>query len=420
MGDAGAYLGLINGSSGKADDHGEIVVGIEFDTRMDVEFSDVNGNHVGVDLNSLVSTQVGDLDDIDVDLKSGTLVNAWIEYDGTNRVLQVFVSYSTVRPGSPVLSFPIDLGRFINDYMFVGFSGSTQGSTEVHSIEWWSFASSGGGGSRPSQVLPPANSPNSLSGSLGPTISTAQTPNMGGNIVGSRIPTHSSCENNGLCRRGPGAVFGVATAGAFFLAAFAGLVMWSFTKRSKSVEKSDTLATDIVRSPREFTYRELSTATRGFDQCRIIGHGAFGTVYKGIVPDTGAIIAVKRCINGETNGGQGKAEFLSELSIIASLRHRNLVRLQGWCHEKGEILLVYDYMPNGSLDKALFETNMLLTPPLSWQHRKRILIGVASALAYLHRECERQVIHRDVKSSNIMLDVDFQARLGDFGLARQV
>ena len=104
------------------------------------------------------------------------------------------------------------------------------------------------------------------------------------------------------------------------------------------------------------------------------------------------------------------------MSIIGNLRHRNLVRLQGWCHEKGEILLVYDLMPNGSLDKALFEART----PLPWPHRRKILFGVASALAYLHQECENQVIHRDVKTSNIMLDEGFNARLGDFGLARQI
>lgn len=121
---------------------------------------------------------------------------------------------------------------------------------------------------------------------------------------------------------------------------------------------------------------------------------------------------MKRC----SHSSQGKNEFLSELSIIGTLRHRNLVRLQGWCHEKGEILLVYDLMPNGSLDKALFESRM----PLPWPYRHKILLGVASALAYLHQECENQVIHRDVKTSNIMLDEGFNARLGDFGLARQI
>ncbi|CAI0437739.1 unnamed protein product [Linum tenue] len=187
----------------------------------------------------------------------------------------------------------------------------------------------------------------------------------------------------------------------------------SFSKRVKKVKKkSESFASEVIKMPKEFTYKELRLATNSFNSNRIIGHGAFGTVYKGIVTETGDIVAVKRC----SHNSQGKTEFLSELSIIGTLRHRNLVRLIGWCHEKGEILLVYDLMPNGSLDKALFESRMILP----WSHRRKILHGVASALAYLHQECENQVIHRDVKSSNIMLDEGFNARLGDFGLAKQV
>lgn len=202
------------------------------------------------------------------------------------------------------------------------------------------------------------------------------------------------------------------TAGAFFLALCAIFLVWVYSKKFKHVQKTESFASDIIKMPKEFSYKELRVATKSFDATRVIGHGAFGTVYKGIMAETGDVVAVKRC----SHSGQGKAEFLSELSIIGTLRHRNLVRLQGWCHEKGEILLVYDLMPNGSLDKALFESRMILP----WGYRKKILMGVASALAYLHQECENQVIHRDVKTSNIMLDEGFNARLGDFGLARQI
>lgn len=194
------------------------------------------------------------------------------------------------------------------------------------------------------------------------------------------------------------------------------------TKRGHDTNSSLASAAAMARSPREFTYKELSAATRGFDASRVIGHGAFGVVYKGIVPDTGAMVAVKRCTATATtasaNNAEARSEFLSELSIIAGLRHRNLLRLQGWCHhdERGEILLVYDYMRNGSLDRALFDD---ASPVLPWRHRREILSGVASALAYLHHECDRRVIHRDVKSSNVMLDEHYRARLGDFGLARQ-
>ncbi|WOL14835.1 L-type lectin-domain containing receptor kinase VIII.1-like [Canna indica] len=427
IGDAGGFLGLVNASApaGPAS-----IVAVEFDTRMDVEFEDINENHVGVDLGSLVSARAADLDSADIDLKSGDLINAWVVYGGASdgAMLEVFVSYSAVRPAVPVLSFSVDLGRYVDEFAYVGFSASTQGSTEIHSIEWWSFSSPSTDAAPPSNSLPlppPATptfpssvpSPPSLAPSASVSV-TAVSPSSG--TV--RPQSTSSCQNNGLCRQGPAAVAGVATAGAFVVvAAVAGVGFWVFTRRTKSPRRWDNLpaTSEIVNSPREFSYRELVIATRSFDQDRIIGHGAFGTVYKGIIPETGAMVAVKRCIQNGCNssGQQARAEFLSELSIIAGLRHRNLVRLQGWCHEKGEILLVYDYMIHGSLDKALFDPKVA---PLGWRHRKKILSGVASALTYLHRECDRQVIHRDVKSSNVMLDEDYHARLGDFGLARQV
>ncbi|KAJ6913726.1 L-type lectin-domain containing receptor kinase VIII.1-like [Populus alba x Populus x berolinensis] len=259
--------------------------------------------------------------------------------------------------------------------MYVGFSGSTQGSTEIHSIEWWSFSSS-----------------------------------FQSKSVSGKSDKSNSCHNQ-LCKQGAGAVAGVVTASAFFVI-FAGVLIWVFSKRFKHVKKPVSFASEVIKMPKEFSYRELKSATKCFNSNRIIGHGAFGTVYKGILLETGEIVAVKRC----SHSSQGKNEFLSELSIIGTLRHRNLVRLQGWCHEKGEILLVYDLMPNGSLDKALFEART----PLPWSHRRKVLLGVASALAYLHQECENQVIHRDIKTSNIMLDEGFNARLGDFGLARQI
>ncbi|CAN1767410.1 L-type lectin-domain containing receptor kinase VIII.1 [Linum perenne] len=108
---------------------------------MDVEFKDINGNHVGLDLNSLVSSQVGDLEAVDIDLKSDNLVNAWIDYDGLGRVLKVSVSYSSQKPKVPILSVSLDLDPYVNDFMYVEFFGSTQGSTEIPSVDWWSFRS---------------------------------------------------------------------------------------------------------------------------------------------------------------------------------------------------------------------------------------------------------------------------------------
>ncbi|KAI5434631.1 L-type lectin-domain containing receptor kinase VIII.1, partial [Lathyrus oleraceus] len=400
LGDAGGYLGLA----------ADGFVAVEFDTLMDVEFKDINGNHVGVDLNSVVSNKVGDLDSIGIDLKSGDTVNAWIDYDGSTNEFNVWVSYSNLKPKDPILSMNLDMGQYLSDFMYVGFSGSTQGSTEIHRVEWWSFSSSFVSSGDPSSLPPPP-----AVSLMNTTASSARSPppSMAPSMNHSNEERKESKKNchNGLCKQGLGAVAGVVTAGAFVLALFAGSMIWFYSKKVKRVSRFDSLGSEIIKMPKQFSYKELKTATKCFNANRIIGHGAFGTVYKGILTENGDIIAVKRC----SHSSQGKNEFLSELSIIGSLRHRNLVRLQGWCHEKGEILLVYDLMPNGSLDKALFEART----PLPWPHRRKILLGVASALAYLHQECENQVIHRDIKTSNIMLDEGFNARLGDFGLARQ-
>lgn len=410
VGDAGGYLGIMDRMGGPNG-----VVAVEFDTLMDVEFKDVNGNHVGLDLNSMISTQVGDLESIGVDLKSGTVVNSWVEYSASTQVFSISVSYSDLKPKEPLLSFNLDLDQYVNDFMFVGFTGSTQGSTEIHIIEWWSFSSSFDTNSKTGPIsasspppptitlmIPTADSVNPPPPSLPPSESNS--------TVSHNSDKSSKCHNQ-LCKQGAGAVVGVVTAGAFVLALFAIVLVWVYSKKIKHVKKSETLASDYIRTPKEFKYKQLKLATKMFDSVRIIGHGAFGTVYKGILPETGEIVAVKRC----NHGGQGKAEFFSELSFFGTLRHRNLVKLQGWCHEKGEIVLVYEFMPNGSLDKALIESKMTL----QWAHRRKILVGVASALAYLHQECETQVIHRDVKTSNVMLDEGFNAKLGDFGLARQ-
>lgn len=428
-GAAGAYIGV---------DPAADAVAVEFDTLMDPQFGDINGNHVGLDLGSMVSAAAADLADAGVELTSGATVNAWVEYHREGR-MEVFVSYAARRPPAPVISAPVDLAK-VGAAAFVGFAASTQGSTEAHAIQWWSFATAPSAAPPPTQppvpaLLPPPPPPPAsvipvLPSPLLPPTTTASAPRSSIAAAGAPAAARSAPP-----RTRQAAVAGAATAGAVVAASFAGLALWALVRRrgtarrksaptaALSKSSSSSLAA-LARSPREFSYKELSAATRGFDASRVIGTGAFGTVYKGIVPDTGAMVAVKRCTNAHASSDQARSEFLSELSIIAGLRHRNLLRLQGWCYDDkagGEVLLVYDYMRNGSLDRALFNSDAAGTsvPPLPWAHRLEILAGVASALAYLHHECERRVIHRDVKSSNVMLDEAYRARLGDFGLARQ-
>ncbi|CAM0948990.1 unnamed protein product [Alopecurus aequalis] len=175
----------------------------------------------------------------------------------------------------------------------------------------------------------------------------------------------------------------------------------------------DELEQEIA--PRRFTYSELAAATDGFSSENKLGEGGFGSVYRGFFRDTNLHIAVKKV---SKNSRQGWKEFVSEVRIISRLRHRNLVRLVGWFYggDGDNLLLVYELMSNGSLDTHLYKPDHLLP----WTVRYEVALGLGSALMYLHQETEQCVVHRDVKPSNIMLDVSFNAKLGDFGLARFV
>uniref|UniRef100_A0A2C9V2V0 non-specific serine/threonine protein kinase n=1 Tax=Manihot esculenta TaxID=3983 RepID=A0A2C9V2V0_MANES len=164
--------------------------------------------------------------------------------------------------------------------------------------------------------------------------------------------------------------------------------------------------------PHRFSYQELKKATRGFRDKELLGFGGFGKVYKGTLPNSNTQVAVKR-ISRESK--QGVREFTSEIASIGRLRHRNLVQLLGWCRRRGDLLLVYDFMPNGSLDKYLFDNPKTI---LNWEQRFNIIKGVASGLLYLHEGWEQTVIHRDIKAGNVLLDSELNGRLGDFGLAK--
>ncbi|KAG5235360.1 lectin protein [Salix suchowensis] len=388
LGSPGGYLGLVNSSQLTRNRF----VAVEFDTRLDARFNDPNDHHVGLDIGSLNSIKTADPISQDIDLKSGDLITAWIDYENDLRVLNVYMSYSSLKPGQPLLNVDVDLSEYLKGDMYVGFSGSTEGSTELHLVANWSFRTSG---------FPPANpNPNPNPHNVSDSSVTVTTP---------VIPV-----SNAASKRHKSLVLGLGIAGpAFFCASLMAFGYISVRKWQK-IKRVKSLKAELVTGPKEFSYKELKLATRGFHSSRIIGRGAFGNVYKATFNFPGSIAAVKR----SKHSHEGKTEFLAELSIIACLRHKNLTPLLGWCVEKGEVLLVYEYMPHGSLDRILYEEGSELGIFLNWAHRQKIAVGLASSLTYLHHECEQRVIHRDIKTSNIMLDGNFNARLGDFGLAR--
>ncbi|KAJ1259011.1 hypothetical protein BS78_10G120600 [Paspalum vaginatum] len=381
LGATGGYLGVFNSSA--APKNGSAIVAVEFDTMANPEFADPSDNHVALDLGSPVSVAAADLAASGIDLRSGNLTTAWIDYRSADRRLEVFLSYAAAaKPKRPVLSVAVDLSAYLKEAMYVGFSASTEGSTQQHTIKEWTFRTFGFPSTANSSFESNATSNSSEQAE---PVSTAPRKRVG----------------LALGILGPVAL---AVAFAFFA--------WVSVKKVIELTSRNDAAfsPELLKGPRKFCYKELSVATRGFHASRVVGKGAFGTVYKAAMPGASTAYAVKR----STQAHQSRSEFVAELSVIACLRHKNLVQLEGWCDEKGELLLVYEYMPNGSLDKALYGEPCTL----SWPQRYTVAAGIASVLSYLHQECEQRVIHRDIKTSNILLDGNLSPRLGDFGLAR--
>ncbi|CAL1401994.1 unnamed protein product [Linum trigynum] len=380
------YLGLFNSTTiGLSSNH---LMAIELDTVMNPEFDDINNNHVGIDINNLTSIQSaaaayfnteGEANELE--LMSGKPMQVWVEYRARERQLNVTLAPVRTRrkPEKPLLSSTIDLSSILFDQMYIGFSASTGSVASHHYILGWSFNLSG-----PAQDL---------------DISS--------------LPSLPDDRDSG--RGGPNLKIVLPTIVGILLIPTVALTIYFTRKRYEELRED----WEEQYGPQRFTYRELHKATKGFKDSQVLGSGGFGKVYRGTLPASNVEVAVKKISH---NSSQGMKEFIAEIASMGRLRHRNLVQLLGYCRRKGELFLVYDYMPNGSLDQTLFssskDTDGATNSNLNWGQRYQIVKGVAAALVYLHEEWGQVVIHRDVKASNVLLDADLNGRLGDFGLAR--
>ncbi|KAL6347091.1 hypothetical protein AAG906_012342 [Vitis piasezkii] len=348
-------------------------VAVEFDTFCNKAKRDPVSDHVGIDINSTISVKTVNWSS---NIEEGKLNHVSIRYTSGSQNLSVVLitEFLDDKTTSQSLSYKVDLREYLPEFVTIGFSGATGNSFQIHNIYSWNFSS------------------------------TLQPPNPVEPGDGKKT----------------GFVVGLSV-GVVVVLCGLGLVWHHLRKKRNSGGEENGTDSDLVMDedfekgtgPRKFSFDELALATSNFAEEEKLGEGGFGGVYRGFLRELNSYVAVKRVSRGSK---QGMKEYASEVKIISRLRHRNLVRLMGWCHKKGELLLVYEFMPNGNLSSCLLEEKTLLT----WAMRYKIALGLASSLLYLHEEWEQCVVHRDIKSSNVMLDSDFNAKLGDFGLARLV
>ncbi|KAL2499068.1 Cysteine-rich receptor-like protein kinase 3 [Abeliophyllum distichum] len=208
------------------------------------------------------------------------------------------------------------------------------------------------------------------------------------------------------------AIIGGVVGGAGFVLIMAALFLrYHLSRESKVAARGNILGSTELQGPTTYNYKDLKSATSNFSEENKLGEGGFGDVYKATLKN-GNVIAVKKL---DISISRAKADFESEVRLISNVHHRNLVRLLGCCNKAGELILVYEFMPNGSLNNYLYGEKR---GTLNWKQRFNIIFGTARGLAYLHDQYHVCIIHRDIKPSNILLDDYFSPKIADFGLAR--
>jgi len=374
-------MGLFNlTNEGNPNNH---ALAVEFDiVRNEEEFNDINDNHVGVDINSLTSLTSheagywGGKNDNEfkvLKIKSGENYQVWIEF--MHSQLNVTMALAgQKRPHVPLISTNVNLSGVLMDETYVGFCASTGRLIDSGKILAWSFSNTNF--------------------------------SIGNALVTDNLP--SFFPRKGWFSGAKAIVVGAISVVCVLIISCS-CALFFILYRGNIVEE-EIEDWELEYWPHKISYQEIHEATGGFSEENVVAVGGNKSVYKGILQ--GVEVAVKRIPQER----EGMREFLAEVSSLGRLKHRNLVGFRGWCKkEKGNLILVYDFMNNGSLDKWIFECEE--GKMLTWEKRIQVLKNVATGILYLHEGWEVKVLHRDIKASNVLLDKYMNARLGDFGLA---
>lgn len=374
--------GPLIGTQDDACDDEYKAVAVILDARMNPELGHSKGKvHVGVNLGSMVSTIAVNALDFGVHLN----YRAWIVYDGTEKFINIFLGPDgIVLPTTSIYSGTLDLSPYLNEYMFVGFSASTGNNLfQVYSVCSWNFTS----------------------------VSRAFL----------RVPSTETCDskirvekegNGGDAHRKTPSIFLIFLA-VFVLVLVIMISLFLIGKRRKNSDETVVASELNVRSPmppnraRKFSLAEISSVTHGFGQSQVLGSDSRSVTYKGTFSN-GCIVAVKRysehLFSSRASDRQAMRKKVKEMGKIW---HPNLVSIRGWCFDRQETIIVYDFIPNGSLDKWLFGFGAL-----PWTRRFKVIKDVAEALSYVH---SKELAHKNVKTSSVLVDVSFRAVVGDYG-----
>ncbi|KAM0889011.1 hypothetical protein ACQ4PT_027985 [Festuca glaucescens] len=380
-GSSGSVFGLRNWTNNIPSGEDRFVA-IEFDPFNNGQWDSISNDHIGIDLNSLTSVSSTRLPIYSL---NGTMT-ATITFDNATRILEATLNFdynSSLAQASVKTQLPDQLDALLPPMVSVGFSAGTGGYSELHQIHSWSFNST-------------------MAATDTPTRDNRFHPNQG-EVFGIKG------------RQGQNLVIG----GLVILVLAMLLAIWSTFSwcRLKRIRNSFGKDSRLKR----YEYSDLYIATDRFSEKKEIGKGGFGVVYSGSLKKKD--VAVKKIL--KDSRGEFK-DFLAELGSIDGTGHVNLVRLEGWCcsinnymfwcfgRQHVELFVVYELVPNGTLHQHLYEKSEVL----SWEMRFKIVKGLCNALHYLHHQCSQYILHRDIKPGNILLDSEFNAKLGDFGLSR--